>query len=289
MPSVVKISAVGAAAAVILAAAAMLASCESLPASVEGNGVGAGVRTGGGSIPDGAKVSGLVRSVSGDPLGVAVVAASATAPVTGTTTTGTTTTVPTTTTTTTDPTTGSSGGTVTVSPDGGIVGVRVTLGAPDGQTLVTYTDQTGRFAFDSPYQGVWPISFELGAQCNSTQVDVNPLGGKRTEVVAGLVVSGTALTPMIRGPVSLQITSSTAPTGPVPGVLVRAISTGAPVPGPQLVWVMKTATDAALVPMGPADRILVASGAVTGDVEVTVQLAAYRSNSLVLALVAGTG
>ncbi len=241
----------------LVAALALAGGCGAGSGTLDDSAGDAGARTGGGSIPDGAKVEGHVYAKVG-------VSSSAPVQIRGSANPPSLPTIP-------------GSGTSATTPASGI---RVTLGMPDGGTLETYADSNGKFEFAAPYQGQWPLSFELASGVRSTTVDVAPLGGRRSELLARFVqTGGTAPVP---GALVVSLAQPGAPSGP--STALRATDNGVEVTSTDIIWTMETLTDATITPAASQGVAVVNGGTITGSAEVRARVPAGVSNTLTLSI-----
>jgi len=199
-----------------------------------------GIRTGGGSIPDGEDVSGVVVSSTN--------------------------TLP--------PLVRSAGADAYVPAEG----AQVVLEGPDGAREVCVTGSDGRFAFRAPHSGRSLLRFDLNGNSNAADIQVKVRGGKRTEVVAGLVPEDSQAPAGSRD--RIRIAADAPWVRPGEPVYVRAFLQRAATGCPEIVWLMETRTDASIFPTSDPNVLEVRAGSGTGWVEVQARLERAESNTV---------
>jgi len=210
------------------------------------------VRTGGGSIPDGAAVAGTVATYQ-RTLGVSARALWALPQVLET---GTEVTI-----------TGVDGRTDrTTAGNGGLDG---RTGGPSGR----------RFAFGGSYEGDYVVSFARGDSWNTTRVHLSRRNGQRCEIVAGLLSPDADIADVEDGRLRVFCDTERPRIGQAP-TLVYATLGGVREARPEIVWVMQTDTDASLLPSGRPDEVFVVAGQRGGKVAVWAQLGNATSRAV---------
>jgi len=198
------------------------------------------IRTGGGSIPDGEMVSGVVVSSYGSlpSLSRSV----------------------------------GSGGYVPAS------GASVVLEGPAGTVATGTTDADGCFALETPHCGRSFLRFDLNGNSNAADIQVKAKGGKRTEVVAGLVPEDYEAPAGGRN--RIRVFAADPWVGPGESVYVRASLQRIATACPEIVWLMETRTDASVFPTSDPSILEVRAGSETGWVEVQARLERAKSNKV---------
>lgn len=159
-------------------------------------------------------------------------------------------------------------------------GASVVLLGPDGLPVQAESDDLGRFSLDASGRQHGRLTFALGDGSNGTTVELKLKKHESVYVVAGLVPDGESVSAGLDPEVSIRANATRVPVGAT--VLISATIDDPSIPASELVWVMRTGTDATLEPTARPDRIIVRTGLESGEAKVTAHLGDGKSHTITI-------
>jgi len=172
------------------------------------------------------------------------------------------------------------GKTVTYSPVGSrasgyqpLPAVTVTLTESNGKAQTAVSDVDGNFAFGTTTTGKGTLQFSTSTGRNAVAINIET---GYTHVIASVVPYSSVFAPS--GSLTIRSTATTIK----PGGSAWAYATLGSAMGSEVVWVMKTKTDAQLVPTFLATAPVVTAGAKTGTLTVQALTKNLASNALTI-------
>lgn len=153
----------------------------------------------------------------------------------------------------------------------------------DGQVYTAQVDRQGRFCFETPKAGAAELRCELGGQLSATDLVIPPAGGPATSVLMGLLPQGGQGSPP---PGSLTVAAGSPEIHRGQRTAASASWGGSTAEASEIVWIMRTSTDAELGPAGRPGTAEITAGSVTGELQLEARVwSGARSNVVTVAVV----
>jgi hypothetical protein len=160
-------------------------------------------------------------------------------------------------------------------------GALVTLASADGKKQYAKTGWDGRFAITKPCAGAASLSFFLRITEEKVGFDVSSSTGVRHDSIAALAIGEP-----ITAASSATKLSITAPAGALTpygrAATLQATLAGATLLGRDIVWTMRTDTDATIALGRDPSKLVVTPGALTGTITLRAESETAVSNEITL-------
>jgi len=168
------------------------------------------------------------------------------------------------------------------------VDANVDLTGQSGESIHTATGDDGWFGFDDPPSGRCFIAFDLDEDSQSTDVNVNPRGSDRVQLIARLLSPSEQEEAGRRRHNRVRLHEETEWMSQGDEQSITAAIDGYKGQARELVWVMQTRIDAQLLPTGTPNVARLVAGSESGVVWLHAQLSESKSKKIKITIV-GSG